>query len=52
MYEHREDDGRWHAHSIHVLGIEGERIGEMVTFVPPAGPKLFAAFGLAEALEA
>ena len=52
VYEHREDDGRWHAHSIHVLGIEGERIGEMVTFVPPAGPKLFAAFGLAEALEA
>jgi len=45
VYE-RSADGRWAAHAIQVLALEGEMISALTLFVPPVGPQLFDAFGL------
>jgi RNA polymerase sigma-70 factor, ECF subfamily len=49
VYE-RGADARWAAHSIHVLAFEGDAIATLTLFVPPAGPRLFDAFGLPHSL--
>jgi RNA polymerase sigma-70 factor, ECF subfamily len=46
IYESTGADAGWTAHSIHVLGLENDRISTLTTFVPPTGPRLFQAFGL------
>jgi RNA polymerase sigma-70 factor (ECF subfamily) len=46
IYEHSAVDGRWTAHAIQVLALEGEMISSLTLFVPPVGPQLFEAFGL------
>ena len=52
VYEHREDDGRWHAHSIHVLTLEEATISALALFVKPDSRRLFTAFGLPLSLPA
>ncbi len=42
----RSADGRWAAHSIHVLALRDDGVATMTIFTPPIGPDLFAAFGL------
>jgi RNA polymerase sigma-70 factor (ECF subfamily) len=39
-------DGKWRAHSLQLLEIEGERIARFTLFMRPLGPALFPAFGL------
>jgi RNA polymerase sigma-70 factor (ECF subfamily) len=46
IYERSATDGRWAAHAIQVLVLEGEMISALTLFVPPVGPQLFDAFGL------
>jgi RNA polymerase sigma-70 factor (ECF subfamily) len=46
VYERSGSDGRWAAHAIQVLALEGEMICGLTLFVPPVGPQLFAAFEL------
>jgi RNA polymerase sigma-70 factor (ECF subfamily) len=46
VYEHSASDGRWVAHAIQLLALEGEMISTLTLFVPPVGPQLFDAFGL------
>ena len=46
VYDHSSADGQWHAHAIHVLTIRDRLIVAVTAFQPPAGPKLFPAFGL------
>jgi RNA polymerase sigma-70 factor, ECF subfamily len=46
VYERSAADGRWAAHAIQVLTLQDEMISTMTLFVPPAGPRLFDAFGL------
>jgi RNA polymerase sigma-70 factor, ECF subfamily len=50
VYERSAVDGRWTAHAIQVLELEGEMIASLTLFVPPVGPQLFEAFGLPAAL--
>ena len=50
VYERSAADGRWAAHSIHVLTLQNAMISTMTLFVPPAGPHLFEAFGLPHTL--
>jgi len=38
-------DGRFAAHSLHALEVDGEGIAGLTTFLAPIGPALFAAFG-------
>ena len=45
VYERSGADGRWAAHAIQVLTLEQGMISAMTLFVPPAGPRLFEAFG-------
>ena len=45
IYE-QGNDGRFAAHSMHVLGLERDAISALTAFVPPAGSQLFPAFGL------
>jgi RNA polymerase sigma-70 factor (ECF subfamily) len=45
VYE-RSSAGRWEAHAIQVLALEGEAISSLTLFVPPVGPQSFDAFGL------
>jgi RNA polymerase sigma-70 factor (ECF subfamily) len=45
-------DGRFAAHSLHVLDLEGEGVAALTTFLAPTGPTLFASFGLADSLQA
>jgi RNA polymerase sigma-70 factor, ECF subfamily len=52
VYERKDEDAPWEAHSLHVLIVDGSFISEMITFVPPAGPRLFGPFGLAPTLPA
>lgn len=49
VYE-RGADGRWLAHSIHVLTVEQDAITTLTAFIPPTGPQLFEAFGLPASL--
>jgi RNA polymerase sigma-70 factor (ECF subfamily) len=46
VYARTGADGPLEAHSIHVLGLEHDMISTLTLFVPPAGPRLFSAFGL------
>lgn len=48
IYERSAADGRWAAHSIHVLALEDGGISALTAFicVEPTGPHLFEAFGL------
>jgi RNA polymerase sigma-70 factor (ECF subfamily) len=46
VYQRSGADGRWAAHSIQVLTLADNKIAAMALFVPPTGPRLFAAFGL------
>ncbi len=46
VYERSGTDARWAAHSFHVLTLEDDIISTLTAFVPPAGPRLFDAFGL------
>jgi RNA polymerase sigma-70 factor, ECF subfamily len=46
VYERSATDGRFAAHSIHVLALERDMISAATLFVPPVGPLLFRAFGL------
>jgi RNA polymerase sigma-70 factor (ECF subfamily) len=46
VYERSGVDGRFAAHSIHVLALERDLISAATLFVPPIGPQLFDAFGL------
>jgi RNA polymerase sigma-70 factor (ECF subfamily) len=43
VYEFSSAEGRWNAHSIHVLAIEDEMISKVTLFLEP---RLFPAFGL------
>ena len=45
VYE-RSSEGRWLAHSIHVLALRDEQIATLTIFTPPVGPGLFTAFDL------
>jgi len=36
----------WRAHSLHVLALDGEAIGEITLFAKPVAPRLFSSFGL------
>ena len=38
VYERSAADGRWAAHAIQVLTLEGEMISALTLFVPPVGP--------------
>ncbi len=49
VYERSAADGRWAAHSIHVLTLEQDAISTMTVFVEP---RLFEAFGLPPILPA
>jgi RNA polymerase sigma-70 factor, ECF subfamily len=44
VYE-RGNDGRFAAHSIHVLTLEQDSISALTAFLPPTGSQLFRAFG-------
>ena len=44
VYE-RSNDGRFAAHSIHVLAVEQDTISALTAFVPPTGSQLFHGFG-------
>jgi RNA polymerase sigma-70 factor (ECF subfamily) len=46
VYERSGVDGRFAAHSIHVLALGRDLISAATLFVPPVGPQLFDAFGL------
>jgi RNA polymerase sigma-70 factor, ECF subfamily len=46
VYELSGEDPRHRAHSLHVLALGGNGIATLTAFVPPAGPRLFEAFGL------
>jgi RNA polymerase sigma-70 factor (ECF subfamily) len=46
VYERSAADGRWTAHSIHVVALVNDAISTLTAFVPPAGPRLFPSFGL------
>lgn len=46
VYERAAADGLFHAHSIHVLTLEGDSVAGFTAFIPPTGPSLFPAFGL------
>jgi RNA polymerase sigma-70 factor, ECF subfamily len=46
VYERSGADGRWAAHSIHVLALANDAIATLTAFVPPTGPRLFPDFGL------
>jgi RNA polymerase sigma-70 factor (ECF subfamily) len=46
VYEYSDADGRWAAHSIHVLALDDDGIATLTIFTPPVGPGLFEAFGL------
>jgi RNA polymerase sigma-70 factor (ECF subfamily) len=50
VYERSGAEARWTAHSLHVLALEHDAISTLTLFVPPAGPRLFDAFGLPLAL--
>jgi RNA polymerase sigma-70 factor (ECF subfamily) len=45
-YSRARADAPWTAHSIHVLGLEHDRIAALTLFAKPTGPGLFRAFGL------
>ncbi len=45
LYGQNKSDGIWHAHSIHVLETEGDKIASLIIFVRPEGPRLFNVFG-------
>ena len=45
VYELSED-GRFAAHSLHLITLQDDGIFGMTLFIPPAGPRLFPAFGL------
>jgi RNA polymerase sigma-70 factor (ECF subfamily) len=47
VYERAASDGRWHAHSLHVLTLAPGAIARMTLFIEP---RLFDAFGLAREL--
>jgi len=46
VFERSAEDGLFHAHSIHVVTLEGDDVAAFTIFLPPAGPDLFPAFGL------
>ncbi len=46
VYQRTDVGPRWHAHSIHVLTLEHDRVSRLTTFLGPDGPRLFPAFGL------
>jgi RNA polymerase sigma-70 factor (ECF subfamily) len=46
VYERSGADGRWTAHSVHVLTLANDAIAGLTVFVPPTGPRLFPDFGL------
>jgi RNA polymerase sigma-70 factor (ECF subfamily) len=46
VYERPAANGGWAAHAIQVLTLEEEMISAITFFAPPAGPRLFEAFGL------
>ena len=44
-YNRASADGVWHAHSLHVLTIEGDAIAALTLFIKPDSLRLFEAFG-------
>ena len=40
------EDGRFTAHSLHLIALQDDQIAGMTLFIPPTGPRLFPAFGL------
>ncbi len=50
VYARTTADAPWAAHSLQVLTLDQERVAGLAIFMPPAGPRLFPAFGLPPAL--
>jgi RNA polymerase sigma-70 factor (ECF subfamily) len=50
LYVRAGPDAPWEAHAVQVLALEHDRISALTLFAPPAGPRLFHAFGLPLAL--
>ena len=46
VYALSHQDQVWRPHSLHVIEPAGGAIACLTIYVPPLGPKLFAAFGL------
>jgi RNA polymerase sigma-70 factor (ECF subfamily) len=46
VYSRTGADAPWAAHGIQVLALDRDRISTLTLFAPPAGPRLFSAFGL------
>lgn len=49
-YRHTPGENLWQAHAIYLVALQGEAIASLTSFVPPVGPRLFAAFGLPDVL--
>ena len=50
LYGRSKSDEIWHAHSIHVLQTEENKIAALTIFVRPDGPRLFEIFGFPSTL--
>lgn len=49
-YNYRSDETKWRAHGIYLVTLQGDTIAGLTSFVAPVSPRLFAAFGLPDAL--
>lgn len=49
-YRYTSDEKLWRANAIYLLTLQGDAIASITSFVPPVGPRLFAAFGLSDVL--